>query len=58
MLRTLADYAAERGLIETRVLVREPGVPGSQPSYRAAVFNAIGAPAFGSPESVGQVLVH
>ena len=56
VLRTLSDYEAERGLIETRVLVREPGVPGSQPSYRAAVFNAIGAPAFGSPESVGQVL--
>jgi NADH:ubiquinone oxidoreductase subunit 6 (subunit J) len=56
VLRTLAEYEAERGLIETRVLVREPGVPGSQPSYRAAVFNAIGAPAFGSPESVGQVL--
>ncbi len=56
VLRTLADYEAERGLIETRVLVREPGVPGSQASYRAAVFNAIGAPAFGSPEAVGQVL--
>ena len=56
VLRTLAEYEAERGLIETRVLVREPGVPGSQPSYRAAVFNAIGAPAFGSPESIGQVL--
>ena len=56
VLRTLADYQAERGLIETRVFVREPGIPGSQPSYRAAVFNAIGAPAFGSPESVGQVL--
>ena len=27
VLRTLADYAAERGLIETRVLVREPGNP-------------------------------
>lgn len=56
ILRTLADYKAERGLIETRVLVREPGVPGSQPSYRAAVFTALGLPAFGSPESVGQVL--
>jgi len=56
VLRTLAEYEAERGLIETRVLVREPGVPGSQASYRAAVFNAIGAPAFGSPEAVGQVL--
>ena len=56
VLRTLAAYEAVRGVVETRVLVREPGVPGSQTSYRAAVFNAIGAPAFGSPESVGQVL--
>lgn len=56
VLRTLAEYQAERGLIETRVLVREPGIPGSLPTYRAAVFNAIAAPAFGSPESVGQVL--
>ena len=38
VLRTLAEYSAERGLIETRVLVREPGVPGSQPGYRAAVY--------------------
>ena len=36
--------------------MREPGAPGSQPSYRAAVFSAIGIPAFGSPEAVGQVL--
>ncbi len=56
ILRTLADYEAERGVIETRVLVREPGVPGSQGSYRAAVFTAFAVPAFGSPESVGQVL--
>ena len=56
VLRTLADYDAERGLIETRILVREPGIPGSQPNYRAAVFNAIAIPAFGSPEAVGQVL--
>ena len=56
VLRTLADFEAERGVIETRVLVREPGAPGSQPSYRAAVFSAIGIPAFGSPEAVGQVL--
>jgi len=56
VLRTLADYQADRGLIETRVLVREPGVPGSQASYRAAVYHAFGVPAFGSPESVGQVL--
>jgi len=56
ILRTLVDYQAERGLIETRVLVREPGVPGSQASYRAAVYHALGVPAFGSPEAVGQVL--
>ncbi len=56
VLRTLADFKAERGTIETRVLVREPGIPGSLPSYRAAVFSALGAPAFGSPEAVGQVL--
>ncbi len=56
VLRTLANYQADRGLIETRVLVREPGIPGSQPSYRAAVYNAMGAPAFGSPEAVGHVL--
>lgn len=56
VLRTLVDYQAERGLIETRVLVREPGVPGSQASYRAAVYHALGVPAFGSPEAVGQVL--
>ncbi len=56
VLRTLANYRAERGLIETRVLVREPGPPGSQASYRAAVYNALAVPAFGSPEAVGQVL--
>ena len=56
VLRTLAGYEAERGRIETRVLVREPGGPGSQPSYRAAVFHASAVPAFGSPEAVGQVL--
>ena len=56
ILRLLSDYQAERGLIETRVLVREPGLPGSQASYRAAVFHALGLPAFGSPEAVGQVL--
>ena len=56
VLRTLANYAAERGLVETRVLAREPGVAGGQASYRAAVFNAVAKPAFGSPEAVGQVL--
>ncbi len=56
VLRALAEFDAARGVIETRVLVREPGVPGSQASYRAAVFNAIAIPAFGSPEAVGQVL--
>lgn len=56
VLRTLVDYQAERGRIETRVLVREPGAPGNQSSYRAAVYHALGVPAFGSPEAVGQVL--
>lgn len=56
VLRNLAGFEAVRGRIETRVLVREPGVPGSQASYRAAVYDALGLPAFGSPESVGQVL--
>ena len=55
-LRILAGYQAERGVIETRVLAREPGPPGSQPAYRAAVYNAFAVPAFGSPEAVGQVL--
>ena len=56
VLRNLAEFEAERGRIETRVLVREPGAPGSQASYRAAVYDAMGVPAFGSPEAVGQVL--
>ena len=56
ILRTLADYKAERGIVETRVFVREPGIPGSQASYRANVFNALGAPSFGGPEAIGQVL--
>lgn len=55
-LRILAGYTAERGVIETRVLAREPGAPGSQPAYRAAVYHAFALPAFGSPEAVGQVL--
>ena len=56
VLRILAGYTAERGVIETRVLAREPGTPGSQPAYRAAVYHAFATPAFGSPEAVGQVL--
>ncbi|MCY4464644.1 MAG: NADH-quinone oxidoreductase subunit J [Chloroflexi bacterium] len=56
VLRILAGYQAERGVIETRVLAREPGPPGSQPAYRAAVYHAFALPAFGSPEAVGQVL--
>ncbi|MCY3834450.1 MAG: NADH-quinone oxidoreductase subunit J [Chloroflexi bacterium] len=56
ILRTLAEYQTARGRIETRALVREPGVPGSQASYRATMYDAVGVPAFGSPESVGQVL--
>lgn len=56
VLRTLAEYKAERGIVETRVFAREPGPPGSQASYRANVFNALGAPSFGGPEAIGQVL--
>ena len=56
VLRTLSDYRADRGLVETRVLLREPAIPGSQASYSATVFNALGKPSFGSPESIGQVL--
>jgi len=56
VLRTLAGYKAQRGLVETRVFVREPGPPGSLPSYRAAAFHAMATSAFGSPEALGQVL--
>ena len=56
VLRTLVDYEAERGRVETRLLVRDPGIPGGQASYRAVMFDALGKPAFGSPESIGQVL--
>ncbi len=56
VLRTLVDYEAERGRVETRLLVRDPGIPGGQASYRAVMFDVLGKPAFGSPESIGQVL--
>ncbi|MDE2856713.1 MAG: NADH-quinone oxidoreductase subunit J [Chloroflexota bacterium] len=56
VLRALVDYQAERGKVETRLLVRDPGIPGGQASYRAVMFDALGKPAFGSPESIGQVL--
>ena len=56
VLRTLPEFKAERGTVETRVFVREPGLPGNQASYRANVFNALSAPAFGGPEAIGQVL--
>ena len=56
VLRVLADYKAERGIVETRVFVREPGLPGNQASYRANVFSVLGAPSFGGPEAIGQVL--
>ncbi len=56
VLRILVDYEAERGRVETRLLVRDPGIPGGQVSYRAAMFDVLGKPAFGSPESIGQVL--
>lgn len=57
VLRILVDYEAERGRVETRLLVRDPGIPGGgQASYRAVMFDALGKPTFGSPESIGQVL--
>lgn len=56
VLRILAGYQAERGRVETRLLVRDPGIPGGQANYRAVMFDALGKPAFGSPESIGQVL--
>ena len=56
VLRTLAEYKAERGTVETRVFLREPGIPGNQASYRANGFNVLGAPSFGGPEAIGQVL--
>lgn len=56
ILYRLSGYEAERGIVETRVLAREPGILGGQASYRAAVFNAVASPSFGSPESIGQVL--
>lgn len=56
ILRSLPAYEAKRGAVETRVLVREPSVPGGQASYRAAVFSALARPPFGSPEAIGRVL--
>lgn len=56
ILHRLSGYEAERGIVETRVLAREPGILGGQASYRAAVFSALASPSFGSPESIGQVL--
>jgi NADH:ubiquinone oxidoreductase subunit 6 (subunit J) len=56
VLRLLRDFEAERGAVETRVFVLEPGVEGSQAMYRAAVYSAVARPSFGSPEAIGQVL--
>ncbi len=56
VIRSLPDFEAERGAVETRVLVLEPSVEGSQAVYRAAVFSAVASPSFGSPEAIGQVL--
>lgn len=56
ILHRLSEYEAERGIVETRVLVREPGILGGQTSYRAALFSALASPPFGSPESIGQAL--
>ena len=56
ILRALANYTAERGTVETRVLLREPGLPGNESSYRAIAFEALAKPAFGSPEAIGTAL--
>lgn len=56
VLRTLKDFDAQRGAVETRVFVLEPGIDGAQAVYRAAVFSAVARPSFGSPEAIGQVL--
>lgn len=56
VMRSLPDFEAERGAVETRVFVLEPSVDGSQAVYRAAVFSAVASPSFGSPEAIGQVL--
>ena len=56
VLLRLQEYEAERGVVETRVFVLEPALLGGEPTYRAAVFNAVASPAFGSPEGIGQVL--
>jgi len=56
VLRTLQDFDADRGAVETRVFVLEPGVDGAQAVHRAAVFSAVASPSFGSPEAIGQVL--
>lgn len=56
VLRVLSDYEAERGVVETRVFVLEPGQLGGQATYRAAVYSGVSRPSFGSPEAIGQVL--
>lgn len=56
VLRNIQEYEAERGVVETRVLVLEPGQLNGLPVYRAAVFGAVGSAPFGSPEAIGQVL--
>jgi NADH:ubiquinone oxidoreductase subunit 6 (subunit J) len=56
VLRSLQGFDAERGAVETRVFVLEPGLDGAQAVHRAAVFSAVASPSFGSPEAIGQVL--
>ena len=56
ILRALAEFEAERGAVETRLLLREPGAPGNESSYRAVAYQSQAKPAFGSPESIGQAL--
>lgn len=56
VLRVLSDYEAERGVVETRIFVLEPGQLNGQATYRAPVFSGVASPSFGSPEAIGQVL--
>lgn len=56
VLRNLQEYDAERGVVETRVLVQEASDLGGLTIYNASQFGAVGRASFGSPEAIGQVL--
>lgn len=56
VLTVLRDFEAERGEVETRLVVIEPGVLGGPSSFRVVEYGAVARPAFGSPEAIGQVL--